>query len=190
MWHIIKDILGQKFGKLTVIAYAGTNKDKKAIWNCECECGNTAIITGDHLRSGNSKSCGCLTVTHGLSQTQAAKWLWDMHQRCYNPNNKGYKNYGGRGIYVNEEWNTRNKPNNGLVNFYKWTEENPKPGPEYSLDRIDNDGPYSPTNCRWATSKEQNTNRRTVQDLEIYKQFIKFLNQEEEFKLFCQGLTN
>lgn len=160
-----KDMLGQRFGKLTVIAFAGVDENNKAEWKCRCDCGNEVIVTGGNLRSGNTTSCGCvhkkqlsernskLLTTHGMSKTRLYTIWTDMKQRCGNPNDKYYYLYGGRGISVCSEWKSNFK------SFAEWALANGYQD-NLSIDRIDNDKGYCSDNCRWATAKEQANNKR------------------------------
>lgn len=130
-----------------------------------CECGNLADLQLRHVRSGQSKSCGCLQKEYYDSQTLHGLYnhdlfpVWtDMMQRCYNENRKSYKNYGGRGIKVCERWRGKLE---GPVNFIEDMGERPE---GYTLDRINTNGNYEPANCRWATASEQGYNRRVRKD--------------------------
>ena len=152
----IKDIKGKVFGKLTVLKFHSI-KDHKALWECICECGTKTISRGDHLRNGRSRSCGCLggcPITHGCHRrglkSPAYKSWANMMQRCTNPNSDWYHCYGGRGITVCEEWKD-------FRNFLRDMGERPA---GLSLERINNDKGYSPDNCKWATTSEQNANKR------------------------------
>lgn len=154
-----KDLTGQVFGRLTVIGYVGQNKHRNLRWLCACLCGNIIPVDSGNLHKGNTKSCGCLhreqlrkrSTVHGMTGTQAYYSWYDMIRRCENPQYSRYKNWGGRGITVSEEFH----------DFQVWYNHiGPWPGPGYSQDRIDNEGNYEYGNIRWATAKEQANNQR------------------------------
>lgn len=158
-----KDLTGRRFGRLTVEERAG-NRNGHATWLCRCECGNTKVITGASLTAGKTRSCGCLhqdvtreknkdKTTHGGTHTRLYSIWRGMKKRCLLKTHKAYKNYGGRGITVCEEWMDFQK-------FEKWATENGYDD-KLTLDRVDNNGGYGPNNCRWRTQKEQALNRRT-----------------------------
>lgn len=147
-----QDLMGQRFGKLVVIAKMGKNKRQRCLWKCRCDCGGTIILDTGSLTTGNTQSCGCLRpARHGMSKTRIYITWCSMMSRCYNPRTSSYKNYGGRGIEVCERWHN-------FVNFY--ADMGDRPSPQHSLERIDNDGDYEPSNCKWATKEEQNNNTR------------------------------
>lgn len=161
---MIKDLTGQRFGRLTVIEFVGIKKGL-AHWECLCDCGNTCIVNGVQLRRGNTKSCGCLrhentfkyahrSFKHGMSNSKLY-YVWaNMKNRCYNEKNIGYHMYGGRGIIVCAEWRDNFKA------FYDYVSKLEHFNEEgYTLDRIDNNGNYEPGNVRWATVKERSRNQ-------------------------------
>jgi len=155
-----KDITGFKFGRLTVVEIASTRKNAKKIdWVCECDCGNKTIATGTELRIGNVRSCGCLSsdlsreraTKHGACATKEYHAYRSMKDRCYRVSHEYYSKYGAKGVSVCSEW---------LESFDNFLNDMGKaPSKEHSLDRIDNDGNYEPSNCRWATKQEQSVNR-------------------------------
>ena len=152
------DLTDQRFGKLVAIEPTEKRRDRKIVWHCLCDCGNETFVTSSHLRSGHTKSCGCLredvSTIHGMYKTREYNSLDGAIQRCYNPNSPAYKNYGGRGIKVCERWR------NSFEAFYEDMGPCPK---DKTLDRWpDNDGNYELGNCKWSTRLEQQRNRRPV----------------------------
>lgn len=163
---------GRKVNRLTVVSKAYQDKYKHWYWNCKCECGNDTIVAGCDLRSGKAISCGCykrgraseLNKTHGMKKTRLYNVWARMKQRCINPKAPEYDNYGGRGIRVCCEWL------DAPESFFDWAERTgynsmAKRG-ECTLERLDVDGDYEPSNCKWATAVEQNNNRRNNRKLE------------------------
>jgi len=157
-----KDLTGQCFGRLTVIEYIGLDDFKKnVLWRCRCECGTERGITTSNLTQGRTQSCGCFnreatkerSTTHGYSAGglyRSEYGIWRaMLARCRNPNVPQFKDYGGRGIRVCERWQK-------FTNFFEDMGARP---PNMTLDRINNDGNYEPSNCRWATRAQQQANK-------------------------------
>lgn len=156
------DLTGQRFGRLTVIRRAENDKWKKPQWLCQCDCGNIKIFPGNSLKSGLTRSCGCLkheiTVTrltiHGGEGARLYHIWKNMRQRCFRSSNQDYSNYGGRGITVCDEWRY------SFVAFRDWAIENGYRD-DLTIDRIDVNGNYEPANCRWITMKAQQNNMRS-----------------------------
>jgi len=164
MHHNAKDITGQRFGRLIAKRPAYRNKRGEWYWECLCDCGGTATARVSELTGGRKRSCGCLYretrkiggTIHGFGRSKLQRVRSSMFERCYNPNNKNYHNYGGRGIIICDEWR------NDYSIFYNWAVSTGyKEG--LSIDRINNDGPYSPKNCRWTTPSVQSNNKRNTQ---------------------------
>ena len=156
-----KDVnVGDVFIRWTVIAQ-GRDKGGRDAPQCRCECGSIGNVRKAKLLAGNSRSCGCLRdeelTKHGMTTRASLEssneyWVWNaMVQRCTNPNDRGYKNYGGRGITVHPEWLT-------FKGFYR--DMGARPGKGYSIEREDNNKAYGPDNCKWVTRAEQNRNKR------------------------------
>lgn len=161
-----KDLTGRVFGRLNVIGPTEERRyRKKIVWMCRCECGRIAFVVADSLRTGNTKSCGCLQKeyiptrgnrTHNQSYTPEYRAWCAMQIRCTVPSNKAWPRYGGRGITVCDRWKR----------FERFIEDmGQKPSSKHSLDRTDNDLGYSQDNCRWATWREQQRNRSTTRML-------------------------
>lgn len=154
---------GDRFGRLTVIE-RGVGKFPGLHWRCRCDCGREVVVAGRSMRTGNTTSCGCYcaervseaNLTHG--EARRGRWTVEfqawvkMIGRCTNATDKWYPSYGGRGITVCDRW--RESYESFLADMGR------RPSPDHSLDRIDNDGPYAPDNCRWATRSQQQRNKR------------------------------
>ena len=156
---------GLKFGRLTVLRRAENAKSGDAQFFCRCDCGKDSISTGWNLKTGNTRSCGCYQeesrIKHGLWQSHTYNCWSNMKARCQNENHDSYKHYGGRGITVCERWQEYKK-------FF--TDMGDSPTESHPIDRINNNGNYDPGNCRWATRKQQQNNRRNSHMLEFQGQ--------------------
>ncbi len=155
------DIVGQRFGRWEVLSESEKRVSGNVFYTCKCDCGTVRDVSSRNLRDGSSMSCGCLNrdiITKFGNSVYKEKLysVWNsMKQRCINENDKAYKNYGGRGITVCDEWK------NDYIAFKRWALSN-----GYSegmwIDRKDNEMGYSPDNCRWSSPKQQSMNKRTT----------------------------
>ena len=175
----LKDLTGEKFGRLKVISLSHQDEKGNTVWLCQCDCGNTELklVKGTYLQRGDTKSCGCLRTEH-LLRIGATTYdynknknvpldspyrkklhvVWKgMQHRCYSETNKHYKWYGAKGIIISDEWLNREI---GFMNFYNWSIENGY-DENLTIDRNDSNGNYEPDNCTWATIKEQENNKGT-----------------------------
>lgn len=172
-----EDLRGQKFNKLTPVKYLGNRK-----WECVCDCGKVVTVFTNNLKRGNTKSCGCLNkelasqrmTKHGKCNSRTYYIYNNMKERCYTKSNSCYKDYGGRGIVVCNDWK------NDFMNFYKWAMSHGYDD-SLTLDRIDVDGNYEPSNCRWVTFTDQQRNKRNnIQ--------ITYKGKTQPLKIWCEEL--
>lgn len=205
------DMTGKEFTYLKVIEFTGRqehpNGSKSVLWKCECKCGNIVTVQGAALRNGNTKSCGCLhhTIdketgkmvliackpisTHNKTNTRIYRIYRGILSRCFSPSCTAYKDYGGRGITVCEEWVSPDgkmghpaKGDQGFVNFYNWSIANGY-NDTLSIDRKDNDGPYAPWNCRWTTTTVQGNNKRDTKYITIDGEKLSYADTERKYSL-------
>ena len=157
------DLTGIRFGMLIVIRRVENGPNRTTRWLCKCDCGNEKVVARRELMNGDTRSCGCYRKQSNrdrfkrpggkLDYPRLYRAWHNMRMRCYYPNCEGYKWYGGRGITVCKEWNEDFGPFRDWALSHGYTDE-------LTLDRIDNDGNYEPSNCRWVSMKEQCANRR------------------------------
>lgn len=175
-----RDLTGERFGRLLVLQKNGYNKHHQLYWLCECDCGNRKNVLGFVLGRGECQSCGCLHKermtqifqTHGKSGSPIYAIWRSMMQRCYDKNSHAYSRYGGRGINVCNKWQT-------FEGFYEDMGDKPK---GKSLERLDNNGDYSPENVIWADIKQQNNNRRT-------NVFLEHNGKKQTMQQWCDELN-
>ena len=151
---------GKRFGRLVVTAKIG-RRAESLYWLCLCDCGKKTSVRGTSLRSGATRSCGCSNPRHKTQNRRAYQGWRAIIRRCYDPGMKPYKYYGERGITVCNRWRVGEDGQSGFDCFIEDMGLRPE---GFSLDRIDNDGQYSPDNCRWANAKQQAQNRRLTRD--------------------------
>lgn len=185
-----KDLTGNRYFRLVAIRLAKREGDPHAYWECKCDCGNIVVVRKDSLESGHAKSCGCYLQErykdghlriHNSEETKLYKAWQGIKQRCCNPKSREYKNYGGRGIAVCPEW-----LNNYDV-FRKWSLENgfdkSVKGHKQSIDRINVNGNYEPSNCRWTDLTTQNYNKRCTVRVDVYGENLTLKEISEKYMI-------
>lgn len=176
-----ENLTGKRFGRLTVIEFSH-KENNKIFWKCKCDCGNETIVRADGLKTGHAKSCGCYNkervsetkgaLQHGLTDTKIYGTWFNIKARCYNPSCEQYRNYGGRGIKMCDEWLE------DVSEFAKWSYENGY-NENLTIDRIDVNKDYEPSNCRWTTWKEQANNKRN-------NRYIEYNGEVKTLKEWCE----
>lgn len=177
-----EEVIGKRFGRLTVICRNGNSSNSSKMYLCKCDCGKSKNVIGVYLLDGRTKSCGCLnselvikrSKTHGKTKTRLFSIWQNAITRCTNKNCYEYKNYGGRGITICDEWK------NDFMSFYNWAMANGY-SDKLTIDRIDNNKGYSPENCRWTDNKTQSRNR-TDNHFYTYKGETKTIAEWAEIK--------
>lgn len=164
----LQDLTGQRFGRLVAIKLSEKRVGRKTFWDCLCDCGDKKTIRTDSLKDASVRSCGCLkkeqdkknlpngqgVVTHGLSKERIYRTWKGMKRRCENEDDERYASYGGRGIKICDEWQD-------VITFNDWAQNNGY-NENLTIDRIDVNGNYEPSNCRWATWSEQSKNKQNT----------------------------
>lgn len=175
----MQDLTNRRFHRLVCQEMVGHNKWNRRLWRCQCDCGSSYVVNENALKKNNTKSCGCLNrekraergrttiqaaiiarTTHRCTRSRLHRIWKGMKTRCYNPRVDNFKNYGGRGVTVCEEWkgDFRSFRQWALINGYR---------DDLSIERIDNNSGYCPSNCTWATRTDQNRNKRNNLRIEI-----------------------
>ncbi len=180
-----EDLTGQAYGRLIVLRSAGRSNVGARLWLCLCSCGVESVVHGSSLTQGHTKSCGCLkhesrNTRHGMHGTPVWLAWWGMVQRCSCASTSNYKDYGGRGIKICRRWLTfENFRDDMLPSWFSGG----------TLEREDNEGDYSPKNCKWATKKEQARNRRTTAWVEVFGERMSFAEAVEKFGVVKYGVA-
>lgn len=180
------DLVGKQFSRLTVLRYLKGSK-----WECKCDCGNIVIVGTQKLNNGNTKSCGCLhkdkwrqvISKHGGRGTRLYRIWQGMITRCVNPNSKSYRYYGNRGVVVCDEWRK------DFQSFREWALINGY-AENLTIERINNNGNYEPSNCKWATLKEQQNNTRKNHIITSQGESLTLAQMSEKHNIPVGILTN
>lgn len=183
------DLTGKTFGRLTVLG-RGEVRGDKIMWRCRCSCGVEKQVYGGHLRSGRSQSCGCMRneqtgarrYKHGAKRTRLYSVWSEMKGRCYRETNPRFADYGGRGISVCSEWHD-------FTAFQSWASSSGY-GPGLTIDRRDNDGDYSPENCRWVTNAVQASNKRNSRFIVVHGEKMTVAEASRKFGVHVETIRS
>lgn len=183
----LNDLTGQRFGRLIVLNKEPNLKSHSTRWRCKCDCGNIVIVYASSLKSNATQSCGCLwkerTTKHGMYGTRIYR-IWDgMKNRCHNPNFKKHQLYFDKGIKVCDEWK------NNFMSFYNWSIQNGYKN-NLTIDRIDVNGNYEPSNCRWVDYEVQNNNRSINREIEYNGKNYSIKQLSEIYKIKKETLNS
>lgn len=183
----IPDLVGQRFGAWEVLAYAGKGANYIRMWRCCCSCGVEADVQEGSMKAGRSTRCKSCSAKiagtiHGM-HTTTEYGIWEgMNGRCHNPNSPKYSYYGGRGIVVCDAW----RGERGFVAFFN--DMGQRPSMDHSIDRIDVNGNYEPSNCRWATRREQQNNLRNNHNLTAFDETLSITEWSRRFDISVGGI--
>lgn len=183
----IKEYVGKRFNNLTVLSRSYNNLNGESFFNCLCDCGKEKRVQANRIRNGKTKSCGCKHIRngnfkHGLYRsTENIIWM-GIKGRCYTPTSTSYKNYGARGIKMCDRW--KNSFENFLADMGK------RPSKKHSIERINNNGNYEPSNCKWATNLEQSKNKRTTKKIAFNGEVYCMIEWAEKLNISYQTLQH
>lgn len=190
----------ERYGRWTVISKAGPKSRSGVKWIFRCDCGAERAVIRNDVLAGRSKSCGCLS--REVTSTIAKSWTWkhglegqpeyriwvDMRRRCHQPHRPDYHRYGGRGIVVCDQWRLGVGNLTGFEIFYR--DMGKRPSPSHTMERENNDGPYSPDNCEWALRGQQGRNRRNNHLIEIDGESVTLAEAAERFGINARTLRS
>ena len=193
-----EDLKGKKFNRLTAIEFLETDSHRRTYWLCKCDCGNTTRVLASHLKNGHTKSCGCrlqeinnnmkhLNYKNGLSKTRLGRIYYNMVSRCYRQTCPEYNLYGGKGVKICDEWVNREKT--GFVNFCNWSLMNGY-SDNLTIDRIDVNGNYEPSNCRWVDNFVQANNKTNTHRVIVNGELGTVSNLARKFNISYYNLLH